>query len=511
MPPIIATFVFVAGILGLFWLNKDRHAQTSPALWIPVIWLSLCGSRVASQWLAIMGLGGLTGGSVDSPDQYLDGSPIDRFFLTGLLIVGIVVLARRGSRVTDVLLSNWPILLFFAYCAMSTIWSDFPDIALKRWIKSLGDVTMVMLVLTDPDPEAAFQRFLSRVGFLLMPLSVLFIKYYPEIGKGYDRWTGTPIYTGVTYSKNILGMVCLILGLGALWRVSKLLKSKRRWYENRPLLAQGTLLLIVLWLLSKAGSATSLSCFALGGILLLLANRPRMTRRPALLHSTVAVMLSIPIAALFLNVGSGLVQTLGRDPTLTGRTEVWQRVLGMTTNPLIGTGFESFWLGKRLEALWQVYWWKPTEAHNGYIEIFLNLGWIGLILLAFVIGTGYGRIMRGIRRQDNEANLRLAFLFIAVAYNFTEAAFKTLHPVWITMLLSILAVPKMRVSGMDTAQVSSDMSAIGMDDVPAAGSVNAHPVRALGGANERPGNSGVASNDDLNDAPNDRLAWHSTR
>jgi O-antigen ligase len=160
-----------------------------------------------------------------------------------------------------------------------------------------------------------------------------------------------------------------------------------------------------------------------------------------------AVFLAIPIGALFLNMGSGLVQTLGRDTTLTGRTDVWKRVLSMSVNPLLGTGFESFWLGKRLETLWQIYWFKPTEAHNGYIEVFLNLGWIGLFLLAVVLVMGYRRITGEIRRGENEAGLRLAFLFVAISYNFTEAAFKTMHPVWILLLLSIMAVPKVRLAG----------------------------------------------------------------
>src|SRR2546428_3149771 len=45
-------------------------------------------------------------------------------------------------------------------------------------------------------------------------------------------------------------------------------------------------------------------------------------------------------------------ETMGRGPTLTGRTQIWHLVLSMTTNPLLGTGFESFWLGPRLQKIW---------------------------------------------------------------------------------------------------------------------------------------------------------------
>ena len=74
---------------------------------------------------------------------------------------------------------------------------------------------------------------------------------------------------------------------------------------------------------------------------------------------------------------------MGRDSTLTGRTEIWTHVLWVAGNPLLGTGFESFWLGDRLANVWSI---MPgiQEAHNGYLEVYLNLGWIGVTLLAVI-------------------------------------------------------------------------------------------------------------------------------
>ena len=73
---------------------------------------------------------------------------------------------------------------------------------------------------------------------------------------------------------------------------------------------------------------------------------------------------------------------LGRDPSLTDRTAVWADVLALQNRPMLGYGFESFWLGDRLMVLWNKWWWRPTQAHNGYIETYLNLGLVGLGLLA---------------------------------------------------------------------------------------------------------------------------------
>ena len=136
---------------------------------------------------------------------------------------------------------------------------------------------------------------------------------------------------------------------------------------------------MVLWLLWMAGSMTSTSCFVMAGALMLATSLGMVARRPWLVHAMVFAILAVSVGTLFLDLGSGIPYSIGRDPTLTGRTEIWRLVLGMAGNPLLGTGFESFWLGKRLEKMWSLYWWHPRESHNGYLEIYLSLGWLGLL------------------------------------------------------------------------------------------------------------------------------------
>ena len=77
---------------------------------------------------------------------------------------------------------------------------------------------MVLVIVTDGELVAALKRLLSRVGFLLLPTSVLLIKYYGYLGRGYTP-DGDPMNTGVTTNKNTLGVVLLIVSLGTLWRV----------------------------------------------------------------------------------------------------------------------------------------------------------------------------------------------------------------------------------------------------------------------------------------------------
>src|SRR6266478_3854667 len=284
MSPPIATVVFAFGILGLFWLERDRNSRVSGALWIPVVWMLIAGSRMVSEWLQVA--------PATTVDQYLEGSPLDRLVLGSLLAAGLIVLVSRGTKVVTVLRANGPILLFFFYCAVSVLWSDYPDVAFKRWTKAVGDLVMVLVVLTDDDPLAALKRLLARAGFLLIPVSVLLIKYYPDIGRGYNPWIWTPYYTGVATTKNLLGMISLIFGLGSLWRIFQEFRSGDRKHRTGPLIAHGALLAMVLWLFWVANSVTSLSCFVLGAGLMVVARMLRLAQKPLFVNLFVAAVLA---------------------------------------------------------------------------------------------------------------------------------------------------------------------------------------------------------------------------
>jgi O-antigen ligase len=436
----IATLAFFAGILGLFVLNRDRTVTTSKALWIPVVWLWIAGSRPVSMWLADFGFANLV---PTTSDAYVDGSPLDRAVFLGLMILGLIVLVRKGWKVGPLLRANGPLLLFFFYCAVSVSWSDYPQVAFKRWIKIIGDVVMVLIVVTENDVPAAVKRMFSRVGFLLIPSSILLIKFYGNLGREYrpDFGNWAQSYIGVATIKNLLGMITLICGVGALWCLLEELRRPKETRRTGPLIAQCTLLAMVVWLLAVVNSATSMSCFIIASLILVITSLRWVVRMPVFIHLLVIGVLSVSSFAVFFDTSGGLVGTVGRESTLTGRTDIWRLVLGMTANPLVGTGFESFWLGSRLEKMWSIYWWHPNEAHNGYLEVYLTLGWIGIALFAVFLIAGYRNIIAGFRRDPDIARLKLAFFVIVLIYNFTESAIRETNPIWIMLLLAIVAVP----------------------------------------------------------------------
>jgi O-antigen ligase len=234
----------------------------------------------------------------------------------------------------------------------------------------------------------------------------------------------------------------MIFGLASVWRLLGILETARGKQRLKQLVVHCTLVATALWLLRTADAMTSFACFVLAGGVIVWASRPVIGRKPVFIHAAVFSMLAVAFSALFLNVNSGLVENLGRNSSLTGRTEIWTLVTSMIPNRLVGAGFESYWVGERLQKIWSVYWNHPNQAHNGYLEIYLNLGWLGIATVAAMILGGYRSIMYAVRRRSPESTLRLGCFVAALIYNFTESAFKMTHPVWITFLTAITFMPE---------------------------------------------------------------------
>jgi O-antigen ligase len=227
--------------------------------------------------------------------------------------------------------------------------------------------------------------------------------------------------------------------------------------------AQVILLAMVGWLFQLIDAKTALMTFIMSGGLLVLASMRTFRRRPAAIHLCIAVMLSVSAAVLFYGASPETLQAMGRDPSLTDRTKVWAALLGLVQNPVLGTGFESFWLGPRLEKMWSLYWWHPNQAHNGYLEIYLNLGWVGIILILSILAISYAKIIRDWRTGAVTGSLQLAYFFCGLVFNFTEAAlFRMQAAVWIFMLFAITNRTAMVEGRKGTAKSADDQRQSGL-------------------------------------------------
>jgi len=151
----------------------------------------------------------------------------------------------------------------------------------------------------------------------------------------------------------------------------------------------------------------------------------------------VACVLVCTIYALFFQSSGDLIQSLGRNPTLTGRTDIWELVLSMPSNRALGVGYESFWLGPRLQKIWDtIPGLRLNESHNGYIEVLITVGWIGMGLLLCVVAMGYRNAIAHYRRDPYAGALRIAWFIAPLITGFTEAAFRVMGVPWIIFLLA---------------------------------------------------------------------------
>lgn len=174
---------------------------------------------------------------------------------------------------------------------------------------------------------------------------------------------------------------------------------------------------------------------------MVIASRARQGRKPKLIHLLVAGTVLFPVITLFSSLGGGVIASMGRNESLTGRNEIWRTVISVSKNPWFGTGYETFWLGDRLHQVWTGVGQQINEAHNGFLEVYLNLGWVGIGILALLLCTGYRNILLEFRRDTLMAALKVAYFVACVIYSLTEAGFRLLSPIWLLFLVAIMDIP----------------------------------------------------------------------
>ncbi len=431
MPPQLATIICVLFILYLFRADlKKKIDGVSIAIWVPFFWMFLAGSRFVSQWL------NLGAPPMRSSDIYLEGSPLDRAVFLILIILGVLILKQRNLNCRMLLSKNIWICLFFLFGGVSILWSDYPLVSFKRWIKASGNVIMALVILTEQRPCEAVGVILRRLAFLLLPLSILFIKYYPDLGRTYHM--GLPMFTGVASQKNGLGQICLISGVYFSWNLLLNRREGNKFGRQLHFSIYLIVLPMIAWLLYMSNSATSLVGMVVAICIFLVSRLPAVAWKPSrimVLGLTVVSILGVLEATL--GVSKLVIKILGRDPTLTTRVPMWYGLIAMAKNPFVGVGYESFWLGDRLDMLWRTYG-ELIQAHNGYLEIYLNLGLVGLALLVASMLSGLRKVGKQLNVDYPFAILRLVFIVIVAIYNWTEATFYSVSNMWLLLFLGIL-------------------------------------------------------------------------
>lgn len=437
MYPTLALLLCLAFVAFLLKLDYRSFKPQSMTSWVPTLWILYCASKPFPYWFSSRQVVGVE----DLSTAIIEGSPMDRNFLLVLIVVGLLILIRRKIHWQRVLVDNRWLFLLFLYMLVSISWSDYPYVSLKRWIKASGTIVMALVVLTGPSPPEEIESVLRRTIYILIPFSALLVKYYPQLGMKWGRWSGAPMWVGTTTGKNTLGALCMISVLFLIWTWAKSRKQPERSFDKYETMTHAVLLGLTFWLLKGPGgaySATSVVVLIIGLSTLFML---RHLKTIANLRAMACVfLLVLGIAYFVINPMNIVISLTGRDETLTGRDEIWDILIPVAMkNPVLGVGYGGYWieplqLGPKLTV---------NEAHNGYIDVFIELGAVGLILLAMVIVAFFRKATETFKYDTEWGSFLLTVFLMSLVHNITESSYlKSTMFVWNVLVLLMVAYPE---------------------------------------------------------------------
>ena len=353
-----------------------------------------------------------------SGEQVANGvaRPEQRLFWPALAAVSLVLAAQNRHRFAKL---TWPphivcLIALLGLAGASVLWAFRPESSFVRFVQELMIVTCVVVPAMLAPRTADLMRGLFLCFGLALLLNVAFALY----GTKDMSDTGFKLVDigcpGYFAGKNYLGECAAIGFLLSLHEI-----SYRRWRRVLGIIGAVTATYLVFASNSKTAFGLALVCPWLAGLMLI-------TRRLTGI-SLAIVLLTIPLSYDVLtsvsHYGLGLLAyKLYGDATFSGRTVIWEFVQQeIARRPLLGWGYESFWLVPGSPASEAGGWVAGMpNGHNGYYDITLDLGHVGLgFLLVFIFTTvhGIGRVAdRDLRRAWGVLSLAL----YVMAQNFLE-------------------------------------------------------------------------------------------
>lgn len=338
-----------------------------------------------------------------------EDSALLRLTLLPVLALVPVVVLLHGRAVLEAL-SRTPLLAALVLWALlSTVWSVEPGVSGRRAVAFAAYSLLGVAMAVRWSGRELVERFLW-LGLVLLAVSLLFQLALPRLATMSDgAWRGAFAH------KNVLGQM-------ACFTILVLLIGLRHRLLARPLLLLALALAFLFLLLGR--SATSLvATLTLAGAFLLLGRGlvPPLAKAAIVAFATA----SLALAALWVLLDpERAVELLGRDSTLTGRLPLWELVLSrIAERPWLGHGFHAlFAVPAFADYVLLTLGWDAPNAHSGYLEVALGLGWIGLALTLLLLAQAGLRALRALGR--GEILLGQTALLLLAAYllrNLTES------------------------------------------------------------------------------------------
>lgn len=356
----------------------------------------------------------------------------------GVYVICFALVLLRTEQVLQAARRDGWLLALIAMVCLSCVWATDPVLSVRRAGAFVGSAVFAYYLVASFSRREILILLATALG-VATTLSLVFVLLIPELGIAdtFDQrgWRGIYLH------KNTLGRL-MALAVPIFVIVRRVLPQLRMMW----------------WVL--AGCAGVLLIFSLSrtSLIVLVVLLPLLMTFSALRwHYTLLVpgivgILVIGSLAASWVVGNAerLAARLDRDITLTGRTDLWESVFAqIEKSPWIGYGYSGFWLGYEgpSAAVWRANPWQPVHAHNGLLDVFVELGLLGLALFLFVLGRALLRSATLVRvSRVPDAVWPLAYLTFVLLSNITEAGILRQNSIfWIMFVVAcISATPEPR-------------------------------------------------------------------
>jgi exopolysaccharide production protein ExoQ len=358
--------------------------------------------------------------------------PENRIFWPAAAAISVFLAVRDRSRLTlppHIIC----LLVYLAFAGASVVWAFRPELSFTRFVQQLMIVTSIVLPAMVAARTADMMRGLFLCFAFASILNVFFIFGGSPISVTYGSMGKVDIgYPGYFPGKNYLGE-CAALAIFV--SLHELLYPGLRRTLGIVVVAIATLLLF----LSSSKTALGLALLApfLAGLTLIIRKQTRIS--PAI------ILLSIPLCYTALSSVSNfnlnrISYMLYGDSTFTGRTIIWDFAqYEIARRPLLGWGYQSFWLvGPDAPSIVEAPGWVKMmpNAHNGYYDTTLEMGYIGYALLVIFIIATLHAIGRVADRDPSRAWLVLSIALYVICWNYLESLWmRGFEFLWVVFLI----------------------------------------------------------------------------
>jgi exopolysaccharide production protein ExoQ len=357
---------------------------------------------------------GLADPSAHSQFNTSASNPISQAMIIAMWLGTLVPVGRILPQLLSKSYAIRPLMPYILLALASTLWSQDPVVSLRKLL-SFVLTCIFAFYFAVRFPLHRQLKMVYTASSLIAISSVAMCLVAPKFSVDHSTHVGA--WQGILAGKNALAMI-MVIGLAA-----ALVQQPKSTLQQG---ARAFMMLLFAGVMFMAGSSGALVVIAvLWASLPLLNHLARYQQRT---RALISVMLFIGGAGLVIGLVEYLpliLKLLNRDPTLTGRTDIWKAVLiSIFKHPLLGYGYGAFWLGLRGESANVVLAvkWAVPHAHNGFLDIWLALGGVGLACFGYALLKACRRIWQILLSDDLKASMwMISIVILVVTFNLDES------------------------------------------------------------------------------------------